>query len=164
MSPSTTVVGSPRPSALMTRRLEGRTRSIQCQPQSEIEAPSTNSDEPAPLIVKDTRPMRRYSWPEGHWDWPIKVTHKHGLRCGDLIFVGGQVDLDSAGTVLHPGDRATQIQAVISHIDTVLYDLGASLAHLVKLQVFYVLKPHITEMAIRDLIGAALPPASQMAI
>jgi enamine deaminase RidA (YjgF/YER057c/UK114 family) len=108
--------------------------------------------------------MRRYSWPEGHWDWPIKVTHKHGLRCGDMIFVGGQVDLDSAGTVLHPGDRATQIRAAIGHIDTVLCDLGANLAHLVKLQVFYVLEPHLTETAICELIGAALPPASRMAI
>jgi enamine deaminase RidA (YjgF/YER057c/UK114 family) len=108
--------------------------------------------------------MRRYSWPEGHWDWPIKVTHKHGLRCGDMMFVGGQVDLDSTGTVLHPGDRATQVRAAIGHIDTVLCDLGANLTHLVKLQAFYVLEPHITEMAIRDLIGAALPPESQIAI
>ena len=35
---------------------------------------------------------KRHAWPDGHWSWPIDVTHKHGVRCGEMIWVGGQVD------------------------------------------------------------------------
>ena len=48
-------------------------------------------------------PQRQHSWPEDHWDWPIHVTHKHGLRCGEMIYFGGQVDLDPHGNVCQPG-------------------------------------------------------------
>ena len=33
---------------------------------------------------------KRHCWPQGHWNWPINVTHKHGVRCGEMIWVGGQ--------------------------------------------------------------------------
>lgn len=80
---------------------------------------------------------RTHSWPEGHWDWPIHVSHKHGIRCGEMLFVGGQVDLDSRGNVLHAGDLATQTAAVMGHIDKVLRGLGADLGDVVKLIAFY---------------------------
>jgi enamine deaminase RidA (YjgF/YER057c/UK114 family) len=80
---------------------------------------------------------RAHSWPEGHWDWPIHVSHKHGIRCGEMIFVGGQVDLDSRGTVLHPGDIETQTAAAMANLDKVLRGVGADLGDLVKLTVFY---------------------------
>ena len=50
------------------------------------------------------RTQKRHAWPEGHWDWPIKVTHKHGVRSGQMIWVGGQVDLTSDGEVRNAGD------------------------------------------------------------
>jgi enamine deaminase RidA (YjgF/YER057c/UK114 family) len=80
---------------------------------------------------------RTHSWPEGHWDWPIHVSHKHGIRCGEMMFVGGQVDLDSRGTVLHAGDIETQTAAVMANLDKVLRGLGADLGDLVKLIAFY---------------------------
>ena len=89
----------------------------------------------APGGSRDLR--RRHSWPEGHWGWLIPVTHKHGLRTGPMAFVGGQVDKDSRGLVLHPYDRATQTAIVMSHIGTVLRDLGLTPASLVKLVAFY---------------------------
>ena len=70
---------------------------------------------------------RTYVWPKGHWSWPIKVTHKHGLRHGQFCFVGGQVDLDPKGKTLHPDDLHAQIGAVMGHIQTVLGQLGADL-------------------------------------
>lgn len=63
-----------------------------------------------------TRRSRRYSWPDGHWGWLIPVTHKHGLRAGHMAFVGGQVDKDTRGLVLHPYDLPAQIAVVIAHI------------------------------------------------
>ena len=55
---------------------------------------------------------RRYAWPKGHWSWPIKVTHKHGVRAGQMIWMGGQVDLTERGEVRHQGDLAAQIPEV----------------------------------------------------
>jgi len=80
---------------------------------------------------------RSHSWPAGHWDWPIHVSHKHGLRCGDMIFVGGQVDLDSSGRVLHAGDLAAQTAAVMRNMAAVLAEFHADLGDLVKLIAFY---------------------------
>jgi enamine deaminase RidA (YjgF/YER057c/UK114 family) len=80
---------------------------------------------------------RKYVWPEGHWNWPIPVTHKHGLRCGEMLFVGGQIDVTPAGEVLHKGDLAAQTQAAVDHIETVLGALGADLDDVVKLVMFY---------------------------
>ena len=81
---------------------------------------------------------RRYTWPDGHWDWPIHVTHKHGVRCGEMIFFGGQVDLDSAGNVRNPDDLTTQTRAAMEYIRVILAELDADMADLVKLICFYV--------------------------
>ncbi len=83
-------------------------------------------------------PTRTHSWPAGHWDWPIHLTHKHGLACGPMIFVGGQVDLDERGAVRHAGDLAAQTAEVMAYIGRVLADLGAGMDDLVKLVAFYV--------------------------
>ncbi|MCI0547756.1 MAG: hypothetical protein L0027_10785 [Candidatus Rokubacteria bacterium] len=80
---------------------------------------------------------RRHAWPDGHWGWLIPVTHKHGLRAGPLAFVGGQVDKDTRGLVLHPYDRPAQTAVVMAHIRTVLRELGVDPAGLVKLVAFY---------------------------
>ena len=82
--------------------------------------------------------MRRYSWPAGHWGWLIPVTHKHGIRSGPMAYVGGQVDKDINGLVLHHGDLGTQTRVVVNHIRTVLGDLGIDLDDIVKLVAFYV--------------------------
>ncbi len=81
---------------------------------------------------------RRYTWPDGHWDWPIHVTHKHGVRCGEMIFFGGQVDLDSAGNVRNPGDLTAQTRAAMAYIRVILAELDADMDDLVKLICFYV--------------------------
>ncbi|MFP6744058.1 MAG: RidA family protein, partial [Alphaproteobacteria bacterium] len=81
---------------------------------------------------------RTHSWPEGHWDWPIHLSHKHGLRCGDMIFVGGQVDLDSSGKVRHGDDLATQTVEVMAYMGRVLEGFGADLDDVVMLTAFYV--------------------------
>ena len=82
--------------------------------------------------------QRQHAWPEGHWDWPIHVTHKHGLRCGNMIFFGGQVDLDTQGNVRNADDLTSQTTAVMAYIRRVLVDLNADLGDLVKLVCFYV--------------------------
>jgi enamine deaminase RidA (YjgF/YER057c/UK114 family) len=75
---------------------------------------------------------REYSWPEGHWDWPIKLPYKHGVKAGNMIFVGGQVALDEQGNVLHPGDIVRQTEIAMENIRRVLAEFGATLDDVVK--------------------------------
>ena len=106
---------------------------------------------------------RRYSWPEGHWGWLIPVSHKHGLRSGRMAYVGGQVDKDINGLVLHHDDLKTQTRVVVGHIRTVLEDLGLGLDDVVKLVAFYVNDGGVDEDAfladLRAQLGVARAPA-----
>lgn len=100
---------------------------------------------------------RTHGWPQGHWSWPIPVTHKHGVRCGDMIFVGGQVALDAQGKVLHASDLAAQTRAVMANIDRVLAALGADLGDAVKLIAFYVNDGGVDEAAFLADVARRLP-------
>ena len=81
---------------------------------------------------------RRYSFPEGHWDWPVKLTHHHAVRAGDMVFTGGQVDLDSLGTVRSIGDLDAQVRNSMAYTQDLLADLGVGFTDLVRLVVYYV--------------------------
>ena len=98
-------------------------------------------------------PNRSYAWPEGHWDWYQHLAFKHGVRVGEMAFVGGQVDKTPAGDPLHAYDLATQTQVVIRHIDTVLREFGAGLADVVKLVAFYANDGRVDESAFLTEIG-----------
>ena len=99
---------------------------------------------------------RRHAWPEGHWDWLHHLSYKHGLRCGDMLFVGGQVDKDSKGRVLNKNDLKGQTRTAMRHIDTVLKELGSGLADVVKLVAFYVNSGGVDERAFLEDVCAAL--------
>ena len=106
---------------------------------------------------------RKYVWPDGHWSWPIQVTHQHGLRVDEMIFVGGQVDLDPDGNTLHPDDLDAQIDTVVDNIETVLRELAADLEDVVKLVMFYVNRGDVDESAalgvLRRRFTGPVPPA-----
>ena len=81
---------------------------------------------------------RQYSFPEGHWDWPVKLSHHHAVRAGDMVFTGGQVDLDSQGTVRNIGDLDAQARNSMAYMQDLLTDLGVDFTDLVRLVVYYV--------------------------
>jgi len=108
--------------------------------------------------------QRRYAWPDGHWSWPIGITHKHGVRCGQMIWIGGQVDLSASGEVRNPGDLQAQIPHVVRHIGRVLDELDASEADLVKLLCFYVNDGSVEEPRVLAAIRAALPAGASPAV
>jgi enamine deaminase RidA (YjgF/YER057c/UK114 family) len=81
---------------------------------------------------------RQYSFPDGHWDWPVKLTHHHAVRAGDLIFTGGQVDLDPKGTVRNIGDLETQCRNSMAYMERLFDDLGVDFNDLVRLVVYFV--------------------------
>ena len=98
-------------------------------------------------------PTRSYAWPQGHWDWYQHLAFKHGVRAGDIVFVGGQVDKSSTGEPLHAFDLATQTAVVIRHVDTVLREFGAGLANVVKLVAFYATDGSVDETTFLADIG-----------
>jgi len=82
--------------------------------------------------------MRSYSWPEDHWHWPVELTHQHGVRSGDLIFTGGQADLNQSGEVVNPDLLDPQCRNVIRFVENILLDLDATLEHVVRWVVYFV--------------------------
>ncbi len=107
---------------------------------------------------------KRHVWPEGHWDWPIKVTHKHGVRSGQMLWVGGQVDLTSRGEVRNAGDLSAQIPNCMASFRRVLEDLGAGLEDLVKLLCFYVNDGSMNEEAFLARVAENLPTGARPAV
>ena len=107
---------------------------------------------------------KQHAWPKGHWNWPIEVTHKHGVRCGQMIWIGGQTDTTSAGAVNNPGDLARQTANSIANMGRVLADLGCGLGDLVKLLCFYVNDGSVAEAAVLAMVAAALPAGARPAI
>ena len=90
--------------------------------------------------------QRKYVWPEDHWQWQIPVTHKHGLRDGELVFVGGEVDMDKACMIRHPGDLVGQTEGVLDNIAIILEECGADFDDIVKLVVFYESNGEVNEI------------------
>lgn len=108
--------------------------------------------------------QKQHSWPVGHWNWPIKLTHKHGLRCGDMIWIGGQVNLTSEGVVLNTHDLAAQTAAVVQNIASVLNEFDAGFTDLVYLNAFYVNDGSVDENEFLNMIANSLPAGTRTAI
>ena len=107
---------------------------------------------------------KQHAWPDGHWNWPIRITHKHGLRCGNMIWIGGQVDLSSHGGVLNPGDLAAQTAAVMKNFSAVLQEFDCGLSDLVYLNAFYVNDGSVDEGDFLEMIAEGLPAQTRTAI
>ena len=68
------------------------------------------------------------AWPDSLWDWHVHLPYQHGVRCGDLIFLGGQVSLDRQGRAVNPGDLSAQThQAMAAYRHACWQSLGAEL-------------------------------------
>lgn len=80
---------------------------------------------------------RKFSWPEGHWNWTEPMPYKHGNRVGNIIHVGGQVSLNAKGQVIDSDDMVTQCKTAMENLSIVLAELGATLDDVVKVTTFY---------------------------
>ena len=107
---------------------------------------------------------RDHHWPEGHWDWLIHWAFKHGIRCGDMIYVGGPVDKDGQGLCLHLYDEKTQTKVVMNHIKPVLKGFNAGHKEVVKLVAFYVNDGSVNEQDYLAEIASHLPAGARPAI
>jgi enamine deaminase RidA (YjgF/YER057c/UK114 family) len=96
--------------------------------------------------IDGSRLHRQAVWPTGHWDWPVHMPYRHGLKVGDMIFFGGQVSLTTKSEVISPGDMKAQTHQAMKYIDRVLGEFKMSIDHLVKINAFYVGKGGANEL------------------
>jgi enamine deaminase RidA (YjgF/YER057c/UK114 family) len=80
---------------------------------------------------------KTHSWPKGHWNWPIRLPYRHGLACGGLAFVGGQVSLDERGDVIDPERQDLQVRRSVANIDRVLAGLGMTAGRLIHFGAYF---------------------------
>ena len=107
---------------------------------------------------------KTHAWPEGCWNWPIDVSHKHAVRCGEMIWVGGQVDLTPAGVVCNPSERPLQTRNAMAHFSSALHALECDLEDLVFLLCFYVNDGSVDEGAFLEEVASCLPDGAVPAI
>ncbi len=88
--------------------------------------------------VDGSRLVREGVWPTGHWDWPVHLPYRHGLKVGDLVFLGGQVSLTPDGVVIDPSNIKAQTHTAMKNIQKVLQEFGLDFEHLVKINTAYV--------------------------
>jgi enamine deaminase RidA (YjgF/YER057c/UK114 family) len=79
---------------------------------------------------------RTVSAPSGHWR--LAGPFSQGLRCGNMLFVSGQVARGPSGEVRHSGDLTRQTTDVMEHIGRILSEHGATFDDVVKLNSYYV--------------------------
>lgn len=92
------------------------------------------------IAMRGTDGARLYRegvWPTGHWDWPVHLPYRQGVKVGDLVFIGGQVSLTPDGQVIDPGDIEAQTHTAMKNIEKVLAEFGLGFEHLMKINTFY---------------------------
>jgi reactive intermediate/imine deaminase len=63
-------------------------------------------------------------------------TYSQAVRCGNTVYLSGQIPLDPASMELVKGDMAAQIRRVFDNLSAVAGAAGGSLADVAKLNVF----------------------------
>lgn len=90
----------------------------------------------------EARKQRQRLMPKDHpWDWSVPMSSSQGWRCGDFIFVGGQISSDRDAKTVGVGDIEVQTRNVMNHIRLVLQEAGADMEDIVKLNTFYRFPP-----------------------
>jgi len=90
------------------------------------------------MLGEDGRSLpRQHVWPASAWNWHVHLPYKHGLKCADMLFVGGQVSLDKKGEAVHPDDLAAQTHEAMRHIGAVLEELCAGFGDVGKVLTLY---------------------------
>ncbi len=86
----------------------------------------------------------------------IPLNHSHGIVCGEMIFIGGQADIDANAHVTCPNDIAAQTRIAMEGVVTVLHGLGCDTSDLTKLTAFYVISDSPDEGQILEIIAGQL--------
>ena len=60
-------------------------------------------------------PRKRFH-PDNHLSIGVPLKHSHGLRCGEMILIGGQADIDAAANVTKPNDLVAQTKIAMDGV------------------------------------------------
>jgi reactive intermediate/imine deaminase len=67
------------------------------------------------------------------WGWDKAFGYSQGVRAGNLLFLSGQMPVDSACTLVAPGDIKGQTRQVFENLKAVLGAAGLGLGDLVEI-------------------------------
>ena len=69
---------------------------------------------------------------------PVGYSHVGEITSGKLIYIAGQVAMDSAGKLVGEGDYRAQLRQVFANLNTALQAAGASFKNVIKLNYYIV--------------------------
>lgn len=85
-----------------------------------------------------------YVDPPGHHA-PTESPFHHGVRCGNMIFIGSQAALDSSGKVVDPGNIIGQTSVAMDNLRRVVESLDASMDDVVVYHTYYIGRENLGE-------------------
>jgi enamine deaminase RidA (YjgF/YER057c/UK114 family) len=100
---------------------------------------------------------------------PVGYSHLAEISGGKIIYIAGQVAMDSSGNIVGKGDYRAQLDQVFANLKTALEAAGASFHNLVKLNYYIVDSVDRSQFfayrEVRDRhIDAANPPVATVVI
>jgi enamine deaminase RidA (YjgF/YER057c/UK114 family) len=100
---------------------------------------------------------------------PVGYSHVAEITSGKIVYISGQVAMDSSGNVVGKGDYPAQIEQIFKNLNTALQAAGASFRGVVKLNYYIVETVDRSEFfayrAVRDkYVDTANPPAATVVI
>jgi 2-iminobutanoate/2-iminopropanoate deaminase len=88
--------------------------------------------------TQSSHKVKQRLMPADHpWDWSVPTPYSQGWRCGDFIFVGGQISSDRDARTVGAGDIEMQTRNVMNMVKKVLNEAGADIEDIVKLNTYY---------------------------
>jgi enamine deaminase RidA (YjgF/YER057c/UK114 family) len=97
--------------------------------------------------------------PPSYAKWGIA----HAVRCGNLLFLSGQLALAPDGTIVGHGDAAAQTRCVFERLETILREAGCKVENIVKILMMYVNPEdlaNIMKVRVEFLSGRCVPASS----
>jgi 2-iminobutanoate/2-iminopropanoate deaminase len=88
-------------------------------------------------VAQSHEVKQRLMPPDHPWDWSVPTPYSQGWRCGDFIFVGGQISSDREARTIGIGDIETQTRNVLNSVKKVLNEAEADMEDIVKMNTFY---------------------------
>lgn len=91
------------------------------------------------------------------------TAYHHVVKFGNLLFIAGQVAVDSKGNLVGENDMKAQVRQVLENLKTVLASQGADYSNIVKINIFTTDIERFREAAeVREEYFRGNPPASTL--
>lgn len=99
------------------------------------------------------------------WEWDDVLPLSPACRVGELIFVSGQVSLDTDGQLVGEGDIEAQVRQCLVNIQSILDAEGAGLDDIAKVGVFLTDRSHYpSQIAVRKEFFNHMPAATVVTV